>query len=108
MASTAEPFGGGRVGREGRIGGGVDRRTRPINAVGPADPESFFEVDWGAAVVRNGRRAATDAARLGLDPLAIRVDGDVWTIEPRGETIDVVPGRVDATSPCVTLDRPAF
>ena len=82
----------------------MDRRTRPINAEGPADPESFFEVDWRAAVARNGRRAAADAARLGLNPLAIRVDGDVWTIEPRGETIDVVPGRDETTSPCVTLD----
>lgn len=86
----------------------MDRRTRPINAEGPADPESFFGVDWQAAVARNGRRAAADAARLGLGPLAIRVGGDVWTIEPRGETIEVVPSRVETTAPCVTLDRPAF
>jgi hypothetical protein len=95
------------VGGEGRIVMSVDMRTRPINAEGPADPESFFEVDWRDAVARNGRRAATDAARLALGPLAIRVDGDVWTIEPRGKTIDVVPGHVE-TVPCITLDRPAF
>ncbi len=85
----------------------VDMRTRPINAEGPADPESFFEVDWQHAVGRNGRRAATDAARLSLGPLALRVDRDVWTIEPRGTTIDVVPGHVE-TEPCITLDRAAF
>ncbi len=85
----------------------VDMRTRPINAEGPADPESFFEVDWRDAVARNGRRAATDAARLALGPLAIRVDGEVWTIAPRSKTIDVVPGHVE-TYPCITLDRAAF
>lgn len=95
------------IGGEGRIGMSVDMRTRPINAEGPADPESFFEVEWRDAVVRNGRRAATDAARLALDPLAIRVDGDVWTIQPRGKSIDVVPGHVE-TEPCITLDRAAF
>ncbi len=92
---------------EGRIGMSVDMRTRPINAAGPADPESFFEVEWRDAVARNGRRAATDAARLALGPLSIRVDGDVWTIEPRGKTINVVPGHVEVES-CITLDRAAF
>jgi hypothetical protein len=95
------------IGGEGRIGMSVDMRTRPMNAQGPADPESFFEVDWRDAVARNGRRAAADAARLALGPLAIRVDGDVWTIEPRSKTIDVVPGHVE-TEPCITLDRAAF
>ena len=85
----------------------VDMRTRPINAVGPTDPESFFEVEWRDAVARNGRRAATDAARLALGPLAIQVDGDVWTIEPRGKTIDVVPGHVKMET-CITLDRGSF
>ena len=85
----------------------VDMRTRPINAVGPTDPESFFEVEWRDAVARNGRRAASDAARLALGPLAIQVDGDVWTIEPRGKTIDVLPGHVK-TETCITLDRAAF
>ncbi len=85
----------------------VDMRTRPINAEGPADPESFFEVEWRDAVARNGGPAAADAARLALGPLAIRVDSDVWTIEPRGKTIDVVPTHVE-TEPCITLDRAAF
>ncbi len=85
----------------------VDMRTRPINAEGPRDPASFFETDWRDAVARNGRRAAADAARLGLGPLAIRVDADVWTMEPRGETVDVAP-RHDGSGPCVTLDRAAF
>jgi hypothetical protein len=82
-------------------------RTRPINAEGPADPRSFFEVDWRDAVARNGDRAADDAARLGLGPLAIAVDDEVWTIELRGEAIDVVPGQ-EGSAPCVTLDGAAF
>ena len=85
----------------------VDMRTRPINAEGPADPDSFFEVEWRDAVARNGRRAATDAARLALDPLTIRVERDAWTIEPRDKTIQVVPALVE-TEPCITLDRAAF
>ena len=82
-------------------------RTRPINANGPTDPRSFFEVDWRDAAARNGGRAADDAARLGLGPLALRVDGDVWTIERGHGIIDVVPGH-DEQAPCVTLDRSAF
>ncbi len=85
----------------------VDMRTRPINAEGPADPQSFFEVEWRDAVARNGGRAATDAARLALGPLTIRVDSDAWTIEPRDKTIEVLPALVE-TEPCVTLDRAAF
>jgi hypothetical protein len=85
----------------------VDMRTRPISAAGPADPESFFEVDWRDAVDRNGRCAASDAAMLALDPLAIRVDGRVWVITPRDHTIDVAPGDA-STETSVTLDRSAF
>ncbi|HSZ36631.1 MAG TPA: phytanoyl-CoA dioxygenase family protein [Acidimicrobiales bacterium] len=86
----------------------MDLRTRPINAAGPADPESFFAVDWREAVARNGRRAAADAARLGLGPLAIEMDDAVWTIRPRAETIDVVRADAGNSSPCVTLDAAAF
>ena len=85
----------------------VDMRTRPINTEGPADPASFFEVDWPDAVARNGRRAAADAARLGLGPLVIRVEDDAWTIQPRDKTIELVRGPAE-TAPCVILDRPAF
>ena len=85
----------------------VDMRTRPINAEGPADLASFFELDWPDAVARNGRRAAADAARLGLGPLVIRVEDDAWTIQPRDKTIELVRGPAE-TAPCVILDRPAF
>jgi Phytanoyl-CoA dioxygenase (PhyH) len=85
----------------------VDMRTRPINAEGPADPASFFEIDWPDAVARNGPRAAAEAAQLGLGPLSVRVEDDAWTIHPRGKTLEVVRGPV-GTAPCVTLDRPAF
>lgn len=86
---------------------GVDMRTRPISAVGPADPASFFEVDWVDAVARNGARAAEDAARLDLGPLTIRVEDDAWTIQPGDQAIDVLHGPHE-TAPCVTLDRAAF
>ena len=86
----------------------VDMRTRPISAAGPSDPESFFEVDWREALAVHGRRAASDAARLALGPLTIRIDGgDVWTITPRENTIDIVPGEA-SNAACVTLDRSGF
>ena len=85
----------------------VDMRTRPIGAAGPLDPESFFEGEWREAIARNGERAASDAAWLALGPLTIRVDGGAWTINPREDTIDVVPGDA-LTKACVTLDRSAF
>jgi hypothetical protein len=95
---------------EGMVGMTVDVRTRPIAAPGPVDPEAFFEVDWRKAVARNGLRAASDAALLAVGPITIRVDGGAWTIIPREQTIDVVPGDPgDAiTQPSVTLDRYAF
>ena len=85
----------------------VDMRTRPIGAAGPVDPESFFEGEWQEANARNGERAASDAAWLALGPLSINVDGGAWTIYPREDTIDVVPGDV-FTEACITLDRSAF
>src|ERR1700722_17095711 len=85
----------------------VDMRTRPIGASGPVDPESFFETDWRDAVARHGQRAASDAALLALRPLTMRIDGDVWTIIPREDTIDVTAGG-DSSEACVTLDRSAF
>ena len=85
----------------------VDMRTRGIGVVGPVDPDSFFAGDWQEAIARNGRRAASEAERLDLSPLAIKVDDGVWTITPREGTIDVVRGD-PAAEACVTLDRPAF
>ena len=85
----------------------VDMRTRPINAVGPVDPGSFFESDWCQAVARNGRQAASDAGLLELGPLAMTVDGDVWTLDPLEDTIQVRRGAASA-EPAVALDRSAF
>jgi hypothetical protein len=85
----------------------VDTRTRSLNVVGPADPSSFFAGQWQSALARNGERAAADAARLALPPIALRVDDDTWTLRPADRTIDVFSGRVE-TEVCVTLDRDAF
>ena len=85
----------------------VDTRTRPINTMGPADPGSFFEGEWCEAVAHHGVRAAQDAARLRLPPITIRVDDSRWTLQPRAESIDVVPGAA-GTNLCVTLDSTAF
>lgn len=85
----------------------IDTRTRSTNAAGPTDPAAFFEGEWREALTGNGARAADDAARLGIGPIAISVDGDTWTLLPGEGTIDAVPGGADAGHR-VTLDPEAF
>ncbi|HWS47204.1 MAG TPA: hypothetical protein VN636_15155, partial [Acidimicrobiia bacterium] len=85
----------------------VDTRTRSINAAGPTDPATFWPGVWRDALARNGARAATDAARLDLAPVALEVDGEPWTLQRRDGSIEVVPGCADGFA-CETLDRDAF
>jgi hypothetical protein len=85
----------------------VDTRTRPITGTGPTDPAVFFEGEWREAVAHYGRRAAEDAARLGLPAITIRVDDAEWTLRPGTKSIDAVPGTADATL-SVDLDATAF
>ena len=85
----------------------VDTRTRPINGAGPDDPASFFEGAWRAAAALHGGRAAEDAARLGLQPITLRVDEAVWTLQPTADGIEAVPGPAGARA-TVSLDGAAF
>ena len=85
----------------------VDTRTRPVGASSPVDPAAFWDGEWRDALARNGERAAADAERLGLAPIAIAVDSEVWTLRRGERTLDVVAGR-DATTLQVALDRDAF
>jgi hypothetical protein len=85
----------------------VDTRTRPVGASSPVDPAAFWNGEWRDALARNGARAAADAERLDLPPLAIVVDGDTWTLRRGERTLEVVPGR-DAATLQVALDRDAF
>ena len=48
-----------------------------------------------------------DAARLGLAPLAIAIDGDVWTIRESQQTIEAVPGH-QGTALQVSLEPDVF
>ena len=85
----------------------IDTRTRPVGAAGSVDPAQFIAGPWAAAVGRNGARAALDASYLGLPPLAIAIDDDVFTLRERDRVIEAVAGRRD-TDFCVTLDPSAF
>jgi hypothetical protein len=85
----------------------VDTRTRAVGASPPVDAATFWDTDWSDALVRNGARAASDANRLALPPLAIAVDGDAWTLRRGKGTLEVVPGS-DEMTPLVALDRDAF
>jgi hypothetical protein len=84
----------------------VDTRTRELGAVGPVDPSVFWTGDWLDALARHGDRAADDADRLELPPLAIAVDDDVWTLRRGADGTEVVPGRETAVE--IALDREAF
>ena len=85
----------------------VDTRTRRVGASVPVDAADFWAGDWNAALARNGERAFGDAERLGLPPLAIAVDGDVWTLRRGERGLEVVPGGA-AAALHVALDRDAF
>jgi len=71
------------------------------------DAATFWATEWRDALARNGARAAADAARLDLAPLAITVDDEVWTLRRGDDILEVVPGA-DAATPGVVLDADAF
>ncbi len=84
----------------------VDTRTRSVGGPAPVDPATFWADDWCDALVRHGARAAEDAERLALPPVAIAVDGVVRTLRRGADGIEVVPG--DHAELRVTMDRDAF
>lgn len=85
----------------------VDTRTRPVGESAPIDAATFWATEWKRAVAQNGERAASDAERLDLPPLAIAVDGEVWTLRRGDRTLAAVPGG-DTTTLRVSLGRDAF
>jgi hypothetical protein len=85
----------------------VDTRTRSLGTLAPVAAEEFWRGEWRDALARNGERAAADAVRLDLAPLAITVDGEVWTLRRTDGTLEVVPGHAGATGE-VTLSADAF
>ncbi len=86
---------------------GVDTRTRSAGVPSPIDPATFWNGTWRDSLALYGPRAAADAERLDLTPLALAIDGDVWTLQRSEGTFEVVHGRYPAT-PLVALDRAAF
>ena len=84
----------------------VDTRTRSQGARTPVDAAAFFGGAWRDALDRNGERAAADAERLGVVPIAIAVDDDVFTLRRGARDLEVEPGA-DATLR-VALDGDAF
>lgn len=84
----------------------VDTRTRSSGTDEAIDPAAFWAGPWETAIAANGARAADDAARLRLEPLAITVDGDTRTLRLVDGTLEAAPGRASEFE--VTLDRDAF
>jgi hypothetical protein len=84
----------------------VDTRTRSSGHDDAIDPAAFWAGAWETAVTANGARAADDAARLRLKPLAVTVDGKTRTLRLVDGTLEVAPGRASEVE--VTLDHDAF
>ncbi len=85
----------------------VDTRTRPVGVTSSLTAAAFWTGEWQDALAQCGERGGADAERLELAPLAMAVDGDVWTIRRGAPTVEVVPGG-DRTMPQVALDGEAF
>jgi hypothetical protein len=94
-------------GTDGGMHRSVDTRTRAVSASPAVDAAEFWDGEWNDALARNGARAAADAERLALPPLAISVDGVAWTLRRNAGRLEVVAGG-DSTVLHVALDRDAF
>ncbi len=95
-----------RIERGNRPRHSVDARTRYAGAANDVAPREFWQSDWLAGLRKHGARAASDARRLGLEPLVVRVDDEAWTLRLREGAIEAIAG-VEATAQ-VALDLRAF
>jgi hypothetical protein len=84
----------------------VDTRTRAAGSVETVDPAAFWSGAWRDARDRNGRRATQDAARLGLPPVVLAIDGEEWTLGLGDDGLDVTRGAHAARR--VAMDAAAF
>jgi hypothetical protein len=88
----------------------VDFRTRLDGDVGVLEPTEFLEVRAPALLEERGRPAGIAAARLGLVPLTLDVEGFPMTLVPRDGGLVVQPGGDETADDAlvVDLDRKAF
>lgn len=85
----------------------VDTRTRSVGDATTVDADAFWAGAWEEAIARHGARAADDARRLNMAPLAIAIDGEPWTLRAGRESLEVTRGRARET-PQVDIDGDAF
>lgn len=85
----------------------LDYRTRPARRIRRVDPAEFCRSEWPARLRENGRLAAGAAARLGLPPLTLEVEGAPWTVLPADGTLRIE--RISTDGALVArLDADAF
>lgn len=84
----------------------VDTRQRFVNDAVSLDPDTFVDEHVPALPEERGVAAGRGAARLGLAPLTLHVDGEPLTFRVEGERLVVERGAQDAL--VVGLDRAAF
>jgi len=84
----------------------VDARTRLLGPTEPVDPARFWEHTWPEALARHGARAALDAERMSVEPLAIAVGERAWTLRLGANGLEAAAGV--GAKRIVALDGPAF
>ncbi len=84
----------------------VDTRTRNLNSIVPIDPTTFWNTTWLQQLSHHGERAYADAVRLGLQPVALKIDDKIWTLMLSDEKIAAVAGQHAAL--LIELDQHAF
>ena len=86
--------------------GTVDTRNRFVNDAIPLDPTTFLDEHVPAIPGERRADAGRAAARVGLAPLTLSVDGEPLTFRVRDGQLVVEPNADDAL--VVVLDRAAF
>ena len=84
----------------------VDRRTRPDTAAEPLDADAFVDDRLAGLLLANGDRAGRAAARSGLVPLTLDVDGAPVTFAAGRTGLRVDRAWTDGL--VLRLDRDAF
>jgi hypothetical protein len=84
----------------------VDTRLRNLDSIVLIDPNEFWRTTWVQQLERHGKRACADATRLGLQPLALKVGDQIWTVKLEAERVALATGQ--HTALLIELDQSAF
>ena len=72
----------------------VDFRTRTDADLEAVDPHAFFSSQLPAALEANRERILPGAARLGLRPFIVEIEGEIWSLAWESERVRVQAGAL--------------